>query len=87
MLILKHRITVHIQWPIFHVSTCVHGASPVAQLICLQCGGPAFDPWVGKIPWRREWLPTPVFSSGEFHEKRRLAGYRQWGRKESDTTE
>jgi len=30
---------------------------------------------VGKIPWRREWLPTPVFLSGEYHEQRRLAGY------------
>ena len=38
--------------------------------------------WVGKIPWRREWLPTPVFLSGEFHGL-----YSQWGRKESDTTE
>ena len=28
---------------------------------------PGFDPWVGKIPWRRERLPTPVFWSGEFH--------------------
>ena len=26
-----------------------------------QCRRPRFDPWVGKIPWRREWLPTPVF--------------------------
>ena len=26
-----------------------------------------FDPWVGKIPWRREWHPTPVFLPGEFH--------------------
>ena len=26
-----------------------------------------FDPWVRKIPWRKEWLPTPVFLSGEFH--------------------
>ena len=26
---------------------------------------PGFDPWVGKIPWRREWLPTPVFFPGE----------------------
>ena len=29
--------------------------------ICLQCGGSGFDPWVGKIPWRRAWQPTPVF--------------------------
>ena len=35
--------------------------------ICLQCGRPGFGPWVGKIPWRRERLPTPVFWPGEFH--------------------
>ena len=32
--------------------------------ICLQCRRPGFDPWVGKIPWRRERLPTPVFWPG-----------------------
>ena len=31
-------------------------------------GGLGFYPWVGKIPWRRERLPTPVFWPGEFHE-------------------
>ena len=25
------------------------------------CSSPGFSPWIGKIPWRREWLPTPVF--------------------------
>ena len=29
--------------------------------LCLQCGRPLFSPWVGKTPWRRERLPTPVF--------------------------
>ena len=29
--------------------------------ICLQCKRPGFDPWVGKIPWRQERLPTPIF--------------------------
>ena len=52
------------------------------QRLCLQCGRPRFHPWVGKIPWRREQLPTPVFWPGEFH---RL--YSPWGRKESDMTE
>ena len=33
----------------------------------MQCGRPGFDPWVGKIPWRRERLPTSVFWPGEFH--------------------
>ena len=45
------------------------------------------DPWVGKIPWRTEWLPTPIFLLGEFHGRRSLAGYSPWGRKGSDTTE
>ena len=35
--------------------------------ICLQCRRHGFDPWVGKIPLRREWLPTPVFVPREFH--------------------
>ena len=34
---------------------------------------PVFNPWVGKIPWRREWLPTPIFFPGEFHGPRNLA--------------
>ena len=46
-----------------------------------------FDPWVGKIPWRRAWQPTPVFLSGESHGHKSLAGYRPWGCKEQDTTE
>jgi len=45
----------------------------------MQCGRPGFDSCVGKIPWRREQLPTPVFWPGEFH---RL--YSSWGYKESD---
>ena len=32
-----------------------------------KCRSHGFDPWVGKIPWRREWLPIPVFWPGEFH--------------------
>ena len=45
------------------------------------------DPWVGKIPWRRTWQPTPVFLPGESHEQRSLAGYSSWGYKELDITE
>ena len=44
-----------------------------------QCRRPGFDPWLGKIPWRREWPPTPVFLPGEFYGQRRLAGYCPWG--------
>ena len=56
------------------------------QRICLQCKRPQFDPWVGTIPWRREWQPTPAFLLGESHRQRTLAGYSPWGCKESDTT-
>ena len=44
--------------------------------ICLQCGRPGFSLWVGKIPWRRAWKPTPVFLPGEFH---RLGGLQSTG--------
>ena len=46
-----------------------------------------FDPWVGKILWRRAWQLTPVFLPGESHGQRRLAGYSPQGRKQSDTIE
>ena len=36
---------------------------------------PADAPWVGTIPWRRAWQPTPVFLPGESHGQRSLAGY------------
>ena len=41
-----------------------------------------FNPWVGKIPWRRAWQPTPVVLLGESHEQRSLVGYSPWGCKE-----
>ena len=46
-----------------------------------------FNPWFETIPWRREWLPTPVFLPGEFHGQRSLACYGSRGRKELDTIE
>ena len=46
-----------------------------------------FEPWLRKIPWRREWQPTQVFLSGESHWQRHLAGYSPWALKELDTTE
>ena len=48
----------------------------------LQRGRPGSDPWIAKIPWRRERLPTLVFWPGEFHGL-----YSPWGHKESDTIE
>ena len=52
-----------------------------------QCRRCRFDPWVGKISWRRKWQPTPEFLPGKSHRQRSLAGYSPWGHKGSDTTE
>ena len=67
-----------------------HGAEPMSQFYCFwesKCKRPGFNSWVGRIPWRRKWQPTPVFLPGEFHGCRGLVGYSPWSRKESDTIE
>ena len=46
-----------------------------------------FNPWVGKMPWRRAWQPTPGFLPGESHGQRTLGGYSPWGCEESDMTQ
>ena len=46
-----------------------------------QCRGCWFNPWVGKVNWRRKWQPTPVFLPGKFHGRKSLAGYSPWGEK------
>ena len=46
-----------------------------------------FYRWVRKIPWRRAWLPAPVFFPREFHGQRSLESYSSWGSKELDTAE
>ena len=58
------------------------GKEPAYQ--CRRHKRYGFDPWVGKIPWRRAWQPTPVFLPGEPHGQRSLVGYSPWGSKESD---
>ena len=60
---------------------------PMQSRTPLQCRTPGFGPRVGKIPWRREWQPTPGFLPGELHEQSSLAGYSPWGHKDLDTTE
>ena len=59
----------------------------IQSSVCLQCGRPRFNPWVGKILWRRKWQPPPVLLPGKPHGWRSLVGYSPWGHKESDTTE
>ena len=75
-------------------STVTHLGLPwwLRQLrICLKYGRPGFDPWIGKIPWRRAWQlrgnPLQYSCLENPHGQRSLAGYSPWGHKESDTTE
>ena len=56
------------------------GEEPACQ--CRRCERCKFSPWMRKIPWRRERLPTPAFWPEEFHGL-----YSLWGHKESDTME
>ena len=57
---------------------CFPGSSVGEESVCST----GFNSWIGKIPWRKNRLPTPVFWSGEVHGL-----YSPWGCKESDTTE
>ena len=57
-----------------------HWDSLVQIVKSLQCGRPGFNPWVGKIPWRRNWQPTPVLLPRKSHEGRSLEGCSPWGR-------
>ena len=66
-------------WPSLEAQT---GKNPPAMQV-----DPRFDPRVRKIPWRGEWLPTPVFLPGEFHGQRSLTGYSPWSHKELDMIE
>ena len=61
------------------------GKEPASQ--CRRLKRCRFSPWVGKIPWRRVWQPTPIFLPGESHRQRSLVGYSLWGCKESDRPE
>ena len=70
---------------VFILSRTLEWVSLVAHLfkkkkkekeIRLQRRRPRFNPWIGKIPWRRKWQPTPVFLLGESHGQRSLAGCR-----------
>ena len=68
------------------------GASQVALVINSQPANAGdkrcrFDPWIRKIPWKREWKPTLRFLPGESHGQRSLAGYSPQSLKELDTTE
>ena len=78
---VRHNLAAEQQQKIF-LSRCCSGK----ESIC-QCKTHGFHPWVGKIPWRRKWQPTPVFLLRESHGQRSLVTYSPWGRKELGMTE
>ena len=62
------------------------GASDCKESTC-NAGDLGSIPGSGRVfPWRREWLPTPVFLPGEFHGQRNWEGYNPWGSKKLDMT-
>ena len=61
------------------------GKAPACQ--CRRCKRWKFDPWLGKICWRRPWQLTLVCLPGESHGQRNLAGYHPRGHSELDMTE
>ena len=71
---LKTKKKFHIKRE-FNLNTGIVLLSGFPGVSTVICRRPQFNPWVRKIPWRREWLPTPVFLPGESHEQRSLAGY------------
>ena len=67
------------------LNTLPRYSQPPHQGASRHCRRHGFDPWVGKIPWKRKWQLTPVFLPEKSHRQRSLAGYSPWGQ-ESDTT-
>ena len=86
---LKTALLNQIQVDVCFIHVCILGAYHVLGLPrwlsgkestcqCRRCG---FDPWDGRVPWRRKWQSTPVFLPGKSHGQRSLADYSSWGRK------
>ena len=71
-----HKESDMTEWLSTGLPTWLSGKESTFQ--CRRC---EFNPWVGKIPYRRKWWPTPVFLTGESHAQRSLAGYSPWGHK------
>ena len=69
----------------FHLACGVSGRE--STCLCQRHSIHGFDPWIGKIPWRRAWQPIPIFLPGDSHGQRSLGGCSLVGHKELDTTE
>ena len=82
---LSYIFTIAVVIYHMHSSKCIQLHTKRVYLVALrwrihlQCRRWGFDPWVGKIPLRRAWQPTPVFLPGESHGQRSLVGYSPLG--------
>ena len=87
-------VTLKHGWSEFSHALSIHGLLSLVALVVKNPSANAgdvrdtsrFNLWVGKIPWRRVWQPTPVLPR-ESHGQRSLVGYSPWDHKESDMTE
>ena len=77
-------VAPHLAAPIAAMASQVVKNPPASTGDVMRLG---VHPWIGMIPWRGAWHPTPGFWPGESHGQRSLVGYSPWGRRESDTTE
>ena len=77
LLELLYVLLIHLFTPCYWSRMSFPGGSVVIGST-YQCRRHQFSSWVGKIPCRREWQPTPVFLPGEFHGQRSLEGYNPW---------
>ena len=73
------RYCVQLNHYISHILCANYLAQMVKNRLAMQEKG--LDPWVRKIPWKKEWQPTPVFLPGKSHGQRGLVDYCPWGRK------
>ena len=78
-----HQATFGNVWRYLGCSTGEVSSIYLASLVA-QNPPAVQETWVGKIPWRRAWQPTPEFLPGESHGQRHLVGYTQWDRKGLD---
>ena len=86
LLELLYVLLIHLFTPCYWSRMSFPGGSVVIGST-YQCRRHQFSSWVGKIPCRREWQPTPVFLPRKFNGQGSLPGYRPRDCKESDTTE
>jgi len=81
---MKELVSRNSSLSIFNIFNSVINIQRASQVVLVVKNPPAnardikrcgFNPWVGKIPWRRAWKPTPVFLPGESLGQRSLEGY------------